>query len=89
MNGPQCYRVLETKKVGQEIQKLVRFNIPTSVGYYTRKKILDEVLDLSGADAMVEVYWTRGSIIKKNPFKFDAILIYSSESSMEESKTEL
>jgi hypothetical protein len=37
-----------------------------------------EFLTKSGADSMIEVFWTKGSIIQKDKQRFSAILIYPS-----------
>lgn len=69
------YRVVSTRKVGGQIHQLVKFRMP-KVGRDKRRRIIDSAFEKSGADAFVECFWTRGSIIYKNKWSFDAILIF-------------
>jgi hypothetical protein len=54
---------------------LLKFKMP-KMGREARRRIIDGVFEESGADALVECFWTKGSIIYKNQWSFDAILIF-------------
>ena len=54
---------------------LLRFILP-KLGREGRKKILEDVLEESGAEALVEVFWTRSSVLYKDQQRFSAVLMY-------------
>ena len=72
----EYYRVISTQKFGDEVRQHIRFDIPERRGNAARRRVIEETMERSGADALVEFFWTKGSIIHKNKFAFDAILIF-------------
>ena len=68
---------MATRRVGDQTHRLVKFRMP-ELGREARRRVIEDVFERSGADALVECYWNRGSIINKNKWSFDAILIYDS-----------
>jgi|GEM_PF-1952192 len=70
----QFYKVIGTQRFGDQVHTLIRFKIP-QMGREKRRRILEAVMDESGADAMIECFWTKGSIVYKEKWSFDAILI--------------
>ena len=69
------YTIIGEQKFGDQSHVLIRFKIPET-SREKRRRILDRVMEETGADALVECYWTKGSIIHKNQWSFDAILIF-------------
>ena len=76
----QYYVVVGVQRLGGQIHTLLRFNIP-KVSKQRRKAILEAVMGETGADALVECFWTKGSLIHKNMKSFDAILIKDAKAS--------
>jgi hypothetical protein len=54
-SAPSFYKILETKNVGSQTHKLVRFNLPR-MPRSRRIQILDKTLEESGASALVEIF---------------------------------
>ena len=68
------YRVKGSTKNGNQTRVLLRFDMP-EMNHWKRRRILEAVMEEWGADALVEFFWTKGSLIHKNMRSFDAILI--------------
>lgn len=69
------YTIEATKETIDETRQLLRFNLP-KLSRYQRVNILRAILEKSGADAMIECYWSKSSIVYKNQRKFYAILVF-------------
>lgn len=57
---------------------LIRFKLPP-MSNKKRKKIIENVLDESDAEALIEFFWTKGSIIYKDKYQFYATLVFSNK----------
>ena len=68
------YTVVGTQRFGSQVHTLIRFNLP-EMSRDKRRKVLDAVMEEREAEALVECFWTKGSLIHKNMRSFDAILI--------------
>ena len=68
-------KVVQERKERGVRMVLLRFNLP-KLGREGRKKILEDVLEESGAEALVEVFWTRSSVLYKDQQRFSAVLMY-------------
>lgn len=68
------YTVMGTQDLGGQVHTLIRFKIP-KMSNGKRRSILEAVMQERKTDAMIECFWTRGSLIHKNLWAFDAILI--------------
>lgn len=71
------YAVRKSHSKGKgALYQLVRFHIPKKVGKLKRRSILEAVLAETGADALVEIMASKGGIIRKEMWDFDAILVF-------------
>jgi hypothetical protein len=69
------YRIISTRKARRQTMQVVSFSIPkTSV--QRRSKMLTEVLERSGAVAMIELINPTG-IVRKPMWRFNAILVFN------------
>lgn len=68
------YKVMGTQRFGDQLHTLVRFKIP-EMSREKRRQVLEAVMEETEADALVECFWTKGSLIYKDKWSFDAILI--------------
>lgn len=68
------YTVKGTQKFGDQVHTLIRFKMP-EMSRAKRRSVLEAVMEEMGADALIECFWTKGSLIHKNKWSFDAILI--------------
>jgi hypothetical protein len=75
-NMDKYYHLVDIKKAGNMTLVLLMFKLPP-VSSNKRKKIIEKVLDESDADALIEFFWTKGSIIYKDRYQFYAILVFS------------
>ena len=55
---------------------LLRIRLPT-IANAQRQKIVQELLERSGADASIEVFRSKGSIIRRDKREFSLILLYA------------
>lgn len=60
--------------MGRQTRKLVRFRLP-KMSREKRRRVLEKAMEENDADALVECFWTKGSIVRKNQREFDAVLI--------------
>lgn len=74
MDSHNYYTVMGTQRFGDQVHTLIRFKMP-EMSRQKRREILEMVMKETGADALVECFWTKGSLIHKNMWSFDAILI--------------
>ena len=68
------YNVLCRRNVGNRTLELVRFNLPMTSSQ-GRRKVLHDILDQSGAIALIEFVNPRG-IVRKPRWDFLAILVF-------------
>lgn len=69
------YSVIGAKSFGGVRLQLLKFNLP-KVGRKTRNKMLNSLLDGRGADALVEVFWTKSSVLFRDKEKFYGYLMF-------------
>ena len=55
---------------------LLRIRLP-AIANAQRQKIVQELLERSGADASIEVFRSKGSIIRRDKREFSLILLYA------------
>jgi hypothetical protein len=73
------YTVLDQDSVGGQTRKLVRFRLPR-MSREKRRKVIEHAMAENDADALIECFWTKGSIVRKNQQEFDAVLVIGSGS---------
>jgi hypothetical protein len=73
----EFYTVVGSQRFGGQVHTLLRFNIP-KMSKSKRRAIIEGVMEEMKADALVECFWTKGSLMYKNQWAFDAILITDS-----------
>ena len=71
------YTVIGQKRLGDDVHTLIRFDLP-EMSNTKRRALLEAVMNETSADALVECFWTRGSVIHKDQRHFDAVLIEKS-----------
>ncbi|MEM4177108.1 MAG: hypothetical protein QXS29_06060 [Nitrososphaeria archaeon] len=72
------YNLVDIKKVDDKTMVLLKFKLPP-VSIKKRKSIIKNFFDESGADALIEIFWTKGSIIHKDKYQFYVILIFNED----------
>ena len=71
-------RVIRRRKVGRVTYVLVQLSLPPDVKQRKRSRILDRILEESGASGFIEI-WTKGGIIHKPVSEILGIFILEME----------
>jgi hypothetical protein len=61
--------------VGDAQLQLIKFDLP-KVGRKARNNLLNSLLDESGAEALVEVFWTKSSVLYRDKERFYGFLLF-------------